>query len=100
MKYLIAAAQSGRLRCPAEADRNPIRAWARSRLRFLAVIYLIVHGLIIREPGELTWRNDINMEFWCRNANLRGISRAVCLCRSVRISLRVRSRKSERENQR
>jgi hypothetical protein len=93
-------AQSGRLRSPAEADRDPIRARARSRPRFLAVIYLIVHGLIIRERGELTWRNDINMEFWCRNMNLRGISRAVCLRQSVRVSLSVRSRESVRENER
>ena len=100
MKYLIRERNQGDFASPAEADRNPIRAWARSQPRVLAVIYLIVHGLIIRERGELTWRNDISVEFWCRSTNLRGISRAVRLCQSVRIGLRVRSRESVRGNER
>jgi len=94
MKYVVRERNRGDCAPPAEADRDPIRARARSRPRFLAAIYLIVHGLIIRERGELTWRNDISVEFWCRSTNLRGISRAVRLCQSVRIGLRVRSRKS------
>ena len=100
MKYLARERNRGDCAPPAEADRNPIRAWAKSQPRFLAVIYPIVHGLIIRERGELTWRNDINVEFWCRNMNLRGISRAVCLHQSVRVSLSVTSRESVRENER
>ena len=100
MKYVVRERNRGDCAPLAEADRDPIRARARSRPRYLAVIYLIVYGLIIRERGELTWRNDINMEFWCRNMNLRGISRTVCLSQSVRISLRVRSRESVRGNER